>query len=337
MGSRGGTQSTWGSLSHTLPCLQPFSCPKAPESLAILRAPNFVPIPAPCNGCTHDNGGKQALGYRNNHATSVVCNAVARNEDSFLESYTLPTRTSTAYPGSRTSDSTYDDNFYLPTIPTSNPGLDRNLQIIQDAQDAVDIIGGPGRKRDAGLKCADGDFCVDGGASMTPYCINVETGHWYGMTGYSGSVTTGDYYGPEGERGNLYDGPCPGDLYSDRSSGGCARGVNSVPPNDPATSFTSTLSVPPSSTANRIASYTASGAASSAVTFSTSTIGEATPSPMPNMTASGSVDSVSAAESGRPTNETTAGVTPYTGAASSLSTFALSICITGTAVLALLA
>ncbi|KAI7352660.1 hypothetical protein KC320_g4349 [Hortaea werneckii] len=269
---------------------------------------------------------------------ATSCNlAVARNEDSFLESYTLPTRTSTAYPGSRTSDSTYDDNFYLPTIPTSNPGLDRNLQIIQDAQDAVDIIGGPGRKRDAGLKCADGDSCVDGGASMTPYCINVETGHWYGMTGYSGSVTTGDYYDPEGERGNLYDGPCPGDLYSDRSSGGCARVVNSVPPNDPATSFTSTLSVPPSSTANRIASYTASGAASSAVTFSTSTIGEATPSPMPNMTASGSVDSVSAAESGRPTNETTAGVTPYTGAASSLSTFALSICITGTAVLALLA
>merc|ERR1711939_693823 len=127
------------------------------------------------------------------------------------------------------------------------------------------------------------------------------------MTGYSGSVTTGDYYDPEGERGNLYDGPCPGDLYSDRSSGGCARVVNSVPPNDPATSFP------------------------------TSTIGEATPSPMPNMTASGSVDSVSAAESGRPTNETTAGVTPYTGAASSLSTFALSICITGTAVLALLA
>merc|ERR1711967_201595 len=238
---------------------------------------------------------------------ATSCNlAVARNEDSFLESYTLPTRTSTAYPGSRTSGSTYDDNFYLPTIPTSNPGLDRNLQIIQDAQDAVDIIGGPGRKRDAGLKCADGDFCVDGGASMTPYCINVETGHWYGMTGYSGSVTTGDYYDPEGERGNLYDGPCPGDLYSDRSSGGCARVVNSVPPNDPATSLTST-------------------------------IGEATPSPMPNMTASGSVDSVSAAESGRPTNETTAGVTPYTGAASSLSTFALSICITGTAVLALLA
>ncbi|KAI7154049.1 hypothetical protein KC317_g17890, partial [Hortaea werneckii] len=77
---------------------------------------------------------------------ATSCNlAVARNEDSFLESYTLPTRTSTAYSGSRTSDSTYDDNFYLPTIPTSNPGLDRNLQIIQDAQDAVDIIGGPGR------------------------------------------------------------------------------------------------------------------------------------------------------------------------------------------------
>merc|ERR1711939_1012399 len=82
MGSRGGTQSTWGSLSHTLPCLQPFSCPKAPESLAILRAPNFVPIPAPCNGCTHDNGGKQALGYRNNHATSVVCNGTLVNTSS---------------------------------------------------------------------------------------------------------------------------------------------------------------------------------------------------------------------------------------------------------------
>ncbi|KAI7536485.1 hypothetical protein KC317_g18378 [Hortaea werneckii] len=44
------------------------------DTQTILRAPNFVPIPAPCNGCTHDNGGKQALGYRNNHATSVVCN-----------------------------------------------------------------------------------------------------------------------------------------------------------------------------------------------------------------------------------------------------------------------
>jgi hypothetical protein len=55
---------------------------------------------------------------------------------------------------------------------------------------------------------------------QVPFCLDPDTGGWYGQTGYEGNVVNGDYWTPSGEEGNTLEGPCPGSQYRE-SNGGC--------------------------------------------------------------------------------------------------------------------
>jgi hypothetical protein len=61
--------------------------------------------------------------------------------------------------------------------------------------------------------------CLNNDLNNIPFCIDKRTGGWYGATGYEGNVVSGEYWTPSGVKGNIYEGPCPGDLYVQVSKG----------------------------------------------------------------------------------------------------------------------
>jgi len=86
----------------------------------------------------------------------------------------------------------------------------------------VDNVGFKEKRQSSNsLKCQSTDLCLIN-QSEIPFCLNEQTGIWYGASGYSGSIRTNDYLTPNGQRGNLRDGPCPGNYYEADSRGGCA-------------------------------------------------------------------------------------------------------------------